>query len=248
MEIDYEFLVSSQSRYFENLKGGRLDPNRDFYKETYSFKHGLDYIGRLNEYLINGNNTFDMQVSDIDRIIMEMKLYNISIKEASIIMLYAGSHSEYINIEYHHDKLSERSNDKIFFENCLSYVLSKLPSYSGIVYRRDTSPDFVYTKNLEKLKRNIGNCFKVPFFLSTFGDKREFDEYSFKIQTLSENSKAKNIMYLSDKPNEKEVLFSKDSYFKIISIDENNKIIDVKEVVEPNKICFTMQGKDWLDN
>lgn len=165
--------------------------------------------------------------------------YNLSMFELTILNCYTGSFSSCINKPLRNNQLIDGIHEKSV--NRLEEILNKIPQVeSKFVYRMD-NPINHLNINLDEylnwFSNQIGKTIKIPFFHSTSLSKWDNYPVYWKIKSLKNDSKCKNLKLLKLENNESEALFNRNSFLKIVSISDN--IIQFEEVTESNEyICF----------
>jgi hypothetical protein len=168
----------------------------------------------------------------------------LSKSEAFPIVWYTTRGFNFINEDLRNNKLSNLRNDKNLYSKILQECLNKVSSMNNaIVYRMDTS----YANNDEDIKDwfrlNIGKTIKTNHFLSTSKEDWEQDEkITWEIKTLPLNSKGKDISNISDNAEELEVLFKRNTVFRIKNVSE--KYIHLEELSQ-RKADILLFGNYW---
>ncbi len=166
--------------------------------------------------------------------------YNLSEDEAFYILAYTGRCSGWINSNLR-EGLSLDSKCKEKFANHLEMALDKMPpANEEIVYRMDNPCDV--NEIMKWFSKHIGKKFQIPYFLSTAKFDYKNSEVVWKIRTLQENSNGKDISDLTNSDGEKEVLFKRNSCFKIISVDRPGKLINLVEIPATINCDFLLAG------
>lgn len=209
------------NKYLEDCKDDVDDHNQNL-KRT--FEEG--WLPLFEQY----RTTKTLQLkSTINNIVLSGLIeYNLTNEEAFFILAYTGSYSSWINQPLRAGQLL-KSICKTRFAEILEKSLDKLPSFNcNYVYRMD-SPDGLSQEVITWFKKIINKIVKVPYFLSTSKDNWESTDIVWKIKTMQANSNARDLHLLTNNCTEKEVLFKRNSYFKVLSVNEKNGIIEMEE-------------------
>lgn len=163
--------------------------------------------------------------------------YDLSDEEGYFILSYTASFSSWINLPL-------RNNQKLtdcqgFYANGLEAALLKMPRFKGdFLYRMD-SPICDKEEELAWFTKQKGNVIKVPNFLSVAKTNWDSTEIIWKIAT-NHNSLAFDLDECRNNPSEDEVLYKRDSLFKII--DVSNGIILLEEVASSTGKVINLVG------
>jgi len=79
-------------------------------------------------------------------------------------------------------------------------------------------------------KEHVGKVVSTPYFLSTATENYENTEITWRIKTLSNDSKGKDLRLITNNIYEKEVLFKRNSHFEIKAVDFQNGLVEMEEV------------------
>jgi hypothetical protein len=160
--------------------------------------------------------------------------------EAFFILAYTGSCSSWINSRLR-DGTSLDSECKKYFADCLDQVLDKIPTANGeIVFRMDLPGN--ENEILAWFDKHKGRKIRIPYFLSTAKEDYNNTNIVWEILTLKKNSKGKDISNLSNNQFEKEVLFKRNSCFKVDHIDQSKNYVHLVEIPICEKINFDLVG------
>lgn len=182
----------------------------------------------------SGNKTYEPHLKG-------MTDNNLTEDEAFMLLAYTSSYSEWINLEPRNGKAFE-GEDKILYADYLSYVLEKLPAYNErTVYRMET---WVYDeeKELKWFNKMVGKTFTLPYFLSTAKHDYENTTVVWEIKTLESNSRARDISNITNNKHEQEVLFIRNSKFKVRAVNKKKNYIYLDEVCCNSKADFALTG------
>lgn len=225
------FDTEEERRYQESLIG---EYSFDTFKESNKYKIAYEnFKSKLEEHEF-GKTTSTGENLDA------MKKHNISIEDASIIYMYTshGIHSD-INstLRMHPSYL-----DKDIEEYCrlLDEALSKMPSFNNkIVYRDIKFPNCSVSDIMEYYNSNVGKIFNENTFLSTHIRKGRWadDEYGVQLTILTnENSNGKDLRELCFNDDEQEVLFKKNTLFKVENVNMESNCAQLTEINTKYKI------------
>lgn len=151
--------------------------------------------------------------------------YDLSDEEVFFILSYTASFSSWVNLPL-------RNNQKLtdcqgFYANGLEAALLKMPGFKGdFLYRMD-SPICDKEEELEWFTKQKANVIRIPNFLSVAKTNWDNTEITWRIAT-NRNSLAFDLDECRNNPSEDEVLYMRNSLFKII--DVSNGIILMQEV------------------
>lgn len=147
-----------------------------------------------------------------------------------LISKYLGGLSSMVNRDLR-SSIKKKGSFLVLYEYLLNKALDELPTCRDeVVYRMDTpiaNIDFDIIKIW--YQKRIGQVIMFPNFLSTSKDRWNNESIVFKIKTTVLGG-AKDLSEISDKLNEKEVLFKSRSKFKIVGINEKEEYIKLNEV------------------
>lgn len=157
--------------------------------------------------------------------------YNLTDEEAFCIYSYTTSGCDWLNRDIKNKK--RLSMCKESYAQCLDKYLDKIPPFDKEYIFRMDIPDEYQIQKWKKMK--IGEVLQITHFLSC--SKENWDEEStdrswivWKIKTLASNSNARDISNITNVEEEREVLFKRDSYFKVETIDISKKVVELVEV------------------
>lgn len=116
----------------------------------------------------------------------------------------------------------------ILYEYLLNKTLKELPkNWAGTVYRMD-EPGIDFSILKVWFQSRIGQVISFPNFLSTSKDRWKGRDIVFKI-TAKHDGGGRDVTKFSNNKNENEVLFRSRSKFRIVSVNEKDKYIGLKE-------------------
>ena len=163
---------------------------------------------------------------------------NIPLELASIIYMYtAHKHFGETNSQLRFRKKVQIDKDIKEYVNLLNNALNYLPNFSNqLVYRDiDNSSEEI----LCYYKRHIGKVVLEKSFISTHIESTRWSDINtgvhFIIKT-AERTNARDLRKLSFNSEEQEVLFKSGTRFKIVSVDENNNVIEMEEIEKTNEV------------
>lgn len=164
-------------------------------------------------------------------------LHNLTDGEAFCIYSYTTSYSSWINGDIRNKK--KMSICKELYAQYLDKSLDKIPNYNNkYAFRIDTHSEYL-KHNWEKVV--VGDIIQIHHYLSTFQeyfseDSIEKNSLVWSITTLELNSKARDISNVTNHNYEKEILFKRNSFFKVEKINISKRVIDLIEVEIPTFI------------
>lgn len=167
-------------------------------------------------------------------------MHNLIDEQSFCIYSYTSSCSNWINGDIRNKK--KLSICKELYAQYLDKSLDKIPSHNERhIFRMDT-PDEYQIQKWKKTK--VGEIIHIPYFLSS--SKENWDVEStdrswivWKIKILASNSKARDISNLTNLDEEQEILFKRNSYFKVETVNIGQKVIELIEVEQsPNAIII----------
>lgn len=140
-------------------------------------------------------------------------LTELSLEEKTIIYKYTND-GHYVNELLHESKGIKTSQ----YAKYLDYSLSKLPDFQGITFRGSDLTSYEIKKYHKALDEKV--IIKEYSFLSTSRVKKQANQYRKTVlfEIFSKNGKL--IEKVSKFVNEQEVLFRKNSKFKVLSIEK----------------------------
>jgi len=174
------------------------------------------YEEKLRQYTIDGQKKMSVLTND----------------EEFIIAHYVGSAYNWMNDDLRNG-IEFATICRRTYSTYLDIVLQKIESFSGVVYRMD-DPSEDSNAILKWFDANRGKTIKVPNYISTSKDKWDHHKsVVWKMKTLPVNSFGKDISMINEV--EEEVLFMRNSKFKIDEVDFLTKEISMSEVL-PSEI------------
>ena len=172
------------------------------------------------------------EVNRVNKTITEEKVdanqenYNLTDMELESLDDYGGSESYKIN-DYlmRNESLPKNEggkNLKAISDN-VSSALKKLPNYKGTVHRDVPIDNGINTLNIDELKNkyNKGNIITEKAFTSTTTD--QFYDDSFEIHFTIESKTGKDVSSYVFHNDEHEILFDKNTKFKVLDSDFSDK-------------------------
>lgn len=162
-------------------------------------------------------------------VLQGLEEYNLSDEDAFFILSYTGSYSSWLNSESRNGRDFD-TECKRYFANGLTLALDKLPYYNDEYVFRMDSPLGTKEQIIEWFNAHKKGIICVPYFLSTSKDNYENSEITWHIKTMKNNSKARDLALITNNDTEKEVLFKRDCFFRIVSVDSESGIIEMVEV------------------
>ena len=121
------------------------------------------------------------------------------------------------------DGLLEKS-DKAFMRN-MDKSLDKEKSFRGVVYRGIGTAG---VKDLESIRKNIGGTLQYKEYLSSSKSKAVTEKFGKGVLFIIKSKRGKDISGKSSIKGEKEVLFKRNSKFKIEKVIDNNVYLKEK--------------------
>lgn len=164
------------------------------------------------------NKYLENELKIIDNSDRKIVLPELTIFEKAIIYKYSEDGYQDLN-----EKLRVNKGKHIpTFGAILSECLEKLPNYTGNVYRSINLTD-------EEYKRYLNNDTIIePFFISTSRSQLIGNQFgNFRFEIFSQTGKC--IENISKFSNEKEVVINYNKAFKVVSINEMNRQIQLIE-------------------
>jgi hypothetical protein len=150
--------------------------------------------------------------------------------EEFVIAHYIGSGYSWVNDDLRNG-IPFTSKCREMFSFLLDKSLNKVKSFSGKTFRMD-DPDGDIETILNWFKSKKGKTILIPFYLSTSKDKWDHKPLIWEIQTLKADSFAKDVSMINEVENE--ILFKRNSKFRIKDVDINNKEVKLDEVNPDN--------------
>lgn len=189
-------------------------------------------LNNKKQYIIDDNTNYEILENEFDEKLSSdcctysefMKENKLTKDEGVHIFAYTGFSSKWINSALRDQNLT--SNQE-YFMNILDAALNKIPSVSkNKVYRS------FFDYNSNKIYFTPGEIISLSHYLSTSKEIFYNPTEVWEITPLSKNSKGRNIEKISNAPDEKEILFLRNSRFKITgsSVKEDIPFYVLKEV------------------
>jgi hypothetical protein len=150
----------------------------------------------------------------------------VSIEEADCITNYSGNVSSCVHYALKNGYIEHTVLIKEFEQRLFNGLL-RMPSYDDqTVYRMEIHSPCIsdYQKYFADMLHKV---IAVPYYLSTSKVQWEDEIVVYKIRTLKQNSRARDISRVTNSAWEKEVLFLKDSRFKVIGIVEKEGVLEI---------------------
>lgn len=193
--------------------------------ESYSKRWKSLYSLGFDEYI--------EKVRDNDRVKGEMSKYGINEIEAVTLMAYTDALYSYININILNGYDNQTANE---VSEVIESALSKLPDYKGVVYRgMHIQKDEPFYDSILSLSE--GDEVQFPNFSSSSTNERRGRYFSRGVGRSVfleiESKSGKFIDNLSYFGNENEVLFKRNSKFKVIEshdMGDSTKKLKLKEI------------------
>jgi hypothetical protein len=163
-----------------------------------------------------------------------IKLYDLSIEEASIIYMYTN-HQIYNNVNYQlRNRKVKVDEDVEEYKNLLNNSLDKLPSVNNMtIYRDINNPDDEIKGAMHYYIRNIGAKIICKDFMSCHkSDSRWSDEetgFQMVIKT-NKNSRGKDLSNITYNVEEKEVLFKSGTFFFVDDVNIEKTTVYLTEM------------------
>lgn len=166
-----------------------------------------DFQDGLREF-IDGKEDDCVDVSGI-------KKYNLTEVEGVCLIAYTGSSSKWINQALRNDSIN-LNNDQLKFISQIDSALHKIPPHNGnIVYRMAEEHYSNY---------KIGQLFTLKSYLSTSVEIYDDADVVWSITLKSKETLARNIETITGMKNEKEVLFCRNSSFRVDDLSTENGV------------------------
>lgn len=166
--------------------------------------------------------------------------------EIFILIAYTGSSSSWINEDLR-DGRRLSTPCKEHFALYLDSVLKKVCSFSNnIVFRMDF-PSGEAKEILFWFQKQINKRFLIPYYLSTSKKDYKNSQIVWRIET-AEISRGKDISDFSNSKGEQEILFERNSKFKVIGIDSQTNYVFLQELDHNSEIDFELNGSYYLNS
>jgi hypothetical protein len=175
-------------------------------KEYIIDNDGMSYLeleSAFQEILIDENN------SESQVIIEGIESFDLSPDEALHVLAYTGWSAKWINSNIINGKYLRNISCLLFIEN-LDKALVKIQTVNNRIVYHMTS------HMIDNF--SVGDLLKIPFYLSTAKEDFENSNIVWVISTLDSNSRGRDISTISNNKYEKEVLFLRNSKFKLKNI------------------------------
>jgi hypothetical protein len=155
----------------------------------------------------------------------------LSDEEAAYILSFTGGNSRWLNHPYRYGFPIE-SICRQFYAMNLENVLNKLPEFNNKYLYRMESQTAPVKEELEWFTKKTGSTIHTPYFLSTSLINFNSTEVTWHIKTLDLGSRARDLTRLTNNIKEEEVLFNRNAFFKILSVDSNKGMVELEEQTE----------------
>lgn len=207
-----------------------IETNQEFFEPTKNENHfrilHKKFLEKLKKHKFGGTTESGENLDAI-------KKCNLNIDEASAIYLYT-SHHIFTFVNYQLRYMKSPDADATLYSNILDSALNKLDSYNDETVFRD----------IRNPVPDVNNC--LSFYMSKVGEKilfKEFlschtddirisdlkDDFQFVIRTNS-NSNGKDLQEITFLALEREILFKKNTTFKIDHVDLSVNRVFMSEV------------------
>jgi len=175
----------------------------------------------------------DKKLQDAHRnrhiVLQGIEEYNLSDEDAFFILSYTGSYSSWLNAGLRNGRDFDTKCQR-YFASKLTLALDKLPCFNDEYVFRMDSPLGLKGQLAKWFNGNKGRVIHLPYFLSTSKDNYENSDITWHIKTMKNNSTARDLALVANNDTEREVLFKRDCFFQIGSIDGETGIIEMQEV------------------
>lgn len=243
-KLDETKLLEMQRKSFEDIDNSlKKFPTKD--RSTYI--HSI--VDRYKKYLEKGGKpvkamekyTKDVKF-DVGKTELPIHKYErehdveFTYNEEYAMTQWSGFASYVINSELRNGNALEDSDTGANYKQIsdgLSTALQKLPNYNGIVKRSIDLDGQALEKFLDEHK--VGNIVTYPAFTSTGVNQIYDDTMNIQMDIISHTGKETTELF---RPDEREVLFDKNSSFRVISVDKsdlNNIKIKLEDVSDSPK-------------
>lgn len=180
-----------------------------------------------------------------------IKKFGLSVEEASLIYMYTshGIHDE-VNLRLREDS-GFMDKDIAEYALLLDKALIKMPSYDFKIVYRDISNPYPGAKEiLEYYQDNLGKIIVEKYFLSSHIEKGRWSDDETGVQLrikACSNSFGKDLSELSFNVNEREVLFRKNTLFKVENVYLTKNVVELNEIENTivNRSIYNI--KIWLN-
>ena len=217
-----EFLIENPIKFVDDNPRRDTDPN--------VFRRSYQNFLRLVERHEFG------KTSNTGENLEAMIKYELSKEEASLVYMYTAHHvPDEVNS---HLRSNPKNLQPDIAEYCrlLTNVLTKLPSFnSGVVYRDISHPSCSLDDIFEQYENATDGIFCDPSFLSSHIREGRWSDERLGIQLVIHTgikSNGKNLTELSFNSSESEVLFMRDTKFKVESIDYKSNVLELSEMTD----------------
>ena len=153
----------------------------------------------------------------LDNFFKEMDKYGLNYKEKQALVKYFSSESYVIN-ELLRTKTQDFEEYQEIIDN-LDNSLKKLPSYQGIVYRGVNIDD--QRTSLEEILNVFNNPERIGSFRSYTSSSLDLYDSDFRLQFII-NSKTAKITFDFKGEGKEELLFQRNTFFKLIDYSVQN--------------------------
>jgi len=151
------------------------------------------------------------------------KIWNLN--QVEFLALYSYTSNDFVIIN---PALRKKTENLQYLDPIVDHIdsgLDKLPVFKGTVLRG------VRLKDQVSQKLKVGSLFKDPAYLSTSENQAFGGTYQFKIKSET----GREVYHLSANPDEKEILFHRNTEFRITKISKENSTtyIEMTEIPRP---------------
>lgn len=235
--------IYSLFTFIKSIIMRRTSVNPDLSDDDQLFE--AKYSPLTMEYLKNVNKTANLD---------DVKTGIVSLADGELITNYSGHIS---NLVISNLKNQTVSNTKLIreYDISLENALSKLPGFDGqTVYRMEKIVNSI--KDYEDyFGGKIGTIMNVPYYFSTSKEDWKSTRVVYIIKTLDRNSRGKDISRITNFAAEKEILFNKNTNFKIESLAKTGSklYVNMKETSDEHDFVYNyveigFDEKLWSEN
>jgi len=221
-EPDTTKYVEVIKQKLSELLGKKPDNKKNWTPDDYN------YLIENNEYISNYNNKYENGLK-----LKEKHRQFPNILKEEYIATIAYTDDGYKDLNYNL-RLGLKSDEMNIFKNILNDALDAMDSYIGTVYRATSLNKGQFEKYLNAMKNNEPILEKA--FTSTTTDHERINEFmdnekiELNMEFVIKSKNGKDISKISIYEKEKEVLFKAGTKFKVISINQYTRTIELEEV------------------
>lgn len=194
----------------------------------------------LESYLRKHGKDFELKQAEDDKV-RSLQQYGLTLLDGWHIQSYTGTASGWLNDSAREGKPSKCPCVDVFAAG-LESCLEKLTAYQGTAYRMERCDE-------EGIKSgwfvdHVGSTFRLPYFLSSSRFDYNNSAMVWIIATCA-NGKGRYIGEISNGPGEQEVLFNRNSFFKITGVnaeDPDKVLVSLQELPDETKEMFDLTG------